>query len=463
MMKTRMQTKEPQASFLEWRESVNRANAFGCEPIKFSESSHWAFRRGVLRHSTGGFFSLAGLRAESRDERLNDVERLIILQPETAINGFITRRGAGTGTEVLFQGRVEPGNVGGMQLAPTVQSTEANIRRLHGGNAPPLVEYFIQPRVEHVQFDELQSEEASRYYGKYNRNVALDVPVGVEIEHPDHFRWLGCDALRSLVGSDNILNTDARSVLSCMSWRHLAYPEPPFGAAEPGTFGHAVRESFRLPRVRWKLSNEKLLAHLMKLRVRCAIRHTVVPIHQLGNWNVYPDRIAEITPRLNYVARQFRVRALGREVGEWDQPLIESHSAGRLTLVCQQRDGALHFLLQCSHEIGYLEGVQFSTSIAIPPGESVEGAGEMEKRLIDLAGDSDRSTTHLSCRQSEEGGRFYLDENDYSLVELDPAVSLPDDEDYVWVPLAQIRRLRHIPGALSMELRGALTMLLHYL
>ena len=87
----------------------------------------------------------------------------------------------------------------------------------------------------------------------------------------------------------------------------------------------------------------------------------------------------------------------------------------------------------------------------------------MEALLVDLLATPGQATVHVACRQSEEGGRFYMDQNDYEIVELDAAVTLPPSPSYRWVTLSQIRRMIQIPGLLGIELRDTLALLLAYI
>lgn len=414
---------------------------------------------GILRHRTRGFFAVGGLRVTSRRPELDGQEQLILLQPETAINGFLIRRGA-AGTEVLFQGRLEPGNVEAMQLAPTVQSTEANYKRLHGGGATAFLDWFTTDRAP-IVYDELQSEEATRYYGKYNRNVVVDVTGHDVGELPSTYRWFDLDAIREFATASNVLNTDARSVLSGIDWQHL-HPTP-FGEHADGTFGGALRRSWLAAPDRDEATDADVLGWLTRLRVRSSPRQEVVPISELENWVLEPDVIREHETRLGFCARQYRVEAEGREIRAWDQPLIDSHGVGRLTLVLQHRAGVLRFLVKASHEIGFLEGVQCAASITIVPGEHPDATDRVESRLREIVRDPDQATLVAACRQSEEGGRFYQDENDYEIVALDPAVEIPNSPHYRWLTLAQIRRLMPIPGTFAMEFRGVLALLLRWL
>lgn len=445
--------------FRRWRAEIVAKSGFACRPIPFADSREWSFVAGILRHGSGGFFALAGLAVSARTPDLDGQQQLVILQPETAINGFLLRRRKGR-AELLFQGRVEPGNIESMQLAPTVQSTEANYKRLHGGGATAFLEWFTGERTGRVLYDELQSEEATRYYGKYNRNVVVDVSSAGELELPAQFRWFDLDALRVFATASNVLNTDSRSVLAGLDWRHLADDEAAFAHHADGTLGAQLRASMSASEATDDFSDAEMLAWLQRLRVRASLRHSVLPLSALRNWIVEPEVIRERDREHGFCARQFAVHAEGREVAAWDQPLIDSDGVGRLALAVQERGGLLRLLIKASHEIGFLEGVQCAASLTIAPGASPQAGDRVEAALLESIGDEQRARVLASCRQSEEGGRFYRDENDYQIVALDPAVELPESEFYRWLTLAQVRRLIPIPGSFSMEFRGVLALLL---
>ncbi|MCA8957504.1 MAG: NDP-hexose 2,3-dehydratase family protein [Planctomycetes bacterium] len=448
-------THDPVAEFTTWRDGLVANSAFRCEPMPLSASQQWSLRDGAVRHRTGGFFSLVGLRVTARRPELGG-EQLIILQPETAINGFLLRAHP-EGGQLLFQGRVEPGNAGVLQLAPTVQSTEANYKRLHGGKATACLSWFGPTGNGRIVYDELQSEEGTRYYGKYNRNVVVDVGTRA-VECPSTFRWYGIDALRRFAVTSNVLNTDSRSVLAGLDWSLLAPGGVPFAGAAPGSFRAALLASHHAPEGCDAHTDAELLAWLTRLRVRVSPRHHVLPLSELTNWEIGDGEIRERSREHGFRARHFQVHALGREVEDWDQPLIDSDGIGSMILVAQQRDGVLRFLAKASHEIGFLEGVQCGASVTIAPGER-PSEDPVERQLLDSI-ESGRAVVRMGCRQSEEGGRFFHDENDYAVVELDPGVELPDAPFYRWLSLAQVHRLVRVPGFFSMEFRGVLALLL---
>src|SRR5450759_4992234 len=64
----------------------------------------------------------------------------IYTQPEGGILGLIAREHAAKGVEFLLYAKAEPGNIGVLQLCPSIQSTWSNIRRAHGGKLSPMLE-----------------------------------------------------------------------------------------------------------------------------------------------------------------------------------------------------------------------------------------------------------------------------------------------------------------------------------
>ncbi len=445
--------------FESWRAATVAANEFQIRPITFAESEEWSFRSGRFVHSSRGSFELSGLQAEARHPCLDGQEQLIIRQRTIAINGFLLRR-VQAGVEILFQGRVEPGNVGVMHLAPTVQSTEANYRQLHGGKSTAFIEHFLEDDATYL-YDALQSEEGSRYHGKYNRNV-VRLLRDQEIELSAGFRFITFDQFKQLVERPNVINTDSRSVLCCLDWKYLTWPRTPFSVAESDT-SLLLKHSYCQPLSEAGTTPFETVSWLASLRAAVSIATAPVPIEGLKNWIIEEDTITERVLDLGFSARQFRVIAKQREVPSWDQPLIDSGTRGRILLLCQLRDNVLQFLISASYEIGFLEGVQLSATIVVPPGKKGCSLTPRNRHFLDLAEADDGSTLIARCVQSEEGGRFFQDENLFEIVLLDPASDVPPSDEHRWMTLSQITALKRVSGVLTMELRCILVLLFKFL
>ena len=89
-----------------------------------------------------------------------------------------------------------------MQVSPTIQATRSNFLQLHGGRRPAYLEYFLRdgsaaaPAVRTL-FDQVQSEQSSRFLGKRNRNVMVLAEGDVEAL-PSH-RWMTIGQVKRLM------------------------------------------------------------------------------------------------------------------------------------------------------------------------------------------------------------------------------------------------------------------------
>ena len=87
---------------------------------------------GTYGHESGKFFTVNGLDVEL--EVNGDVRhwtQLIVNQSEQGILGLLAKRIDGV-IHVLIQAKMEPGNIGFIQISPTVQATRSNYTRGHG-------------------------------------------------------------------------------------------------------------------------------------------------------------------------------------------------------------------------------------------------------------------------------------------------------------------------------------------
>ncbi|MCA9520560.1 MAG: NDP-hexose 2,3-dehydratase family protein [Myxococcales bacterium] len=436
-------------------------NRFRCEPIAFAAGWPWGLREGQLRREDGYFFSIVGLRALGNPAGFPVLEQPIISQPTKAINGFLVWWGT-AGLEILFQARVEPGNVGGMQLAPTVQSTQANYEQRHGGRPTAFIAPFLQPGARRVLYRGLQSEEGSRYHGKYNLNLIIEAtPADIEAARCDVFT-VGAETLRQLVALDHVINTDARALLFFLDWTLLCADHKPF-ASHDDPIHRALARSFAHLDADRGTSPLDAVRCLMHARATLALRTRPIALDELGNWRLTETTLCETVDELGFRVSLFDVCADQREVGRWTQPLVCSDGDGRIVLFCRIRDGVLEFLCSLDYELGYLEGAQLTASVSVSPGKRPALLKESERVLLDAAERATGDAILVDCRQSEEGGRFYHDVNRYQIILDETLVAGRDGDDALWITLAQLRTLSTISSIVSIELRCILSLLVAWL
>ncbi len=418
----------------QWLRRVLSDDELSVTAMDIRESAAWAHTRGAIRHNSGRFFNVVGVRGEG-------VAQPLLEQREIGTLCFVFRAPAAesAGPEVLVQAKVEPGNIGGAQLAPSLQATASNLERLHGGTAPPGAEFLHLPGLKTVS-SSLQSEQGSRFLCKNNRNLSLSVS-SQDLE-PGLHRWLPVRQLLQALHEDCLVNTDARSVLVCTPWEFLAGNEP-FAGSQP--LAAELRRSFLArpdgPRL------HGLMSELERLRAAAA-GPRLCALEEVPGVRVEPSGLVR-AEAAGFLVRHVQVHSRSREVKCWDQPIVDSLGEGRAELFAARLGKVLHFGFQALAEPGLSRHVELGPSQAAAPGEPEPVAGIPAGAVLLAA-----------CRQSDEGGRFYQDVTTYRLWDLGEA--RPDSGLY-WLTLADICALLRGDGVFTNEARTLLSLVLRHL
>lgn len=444
-----LHSSESQQDVLDWLASYRNEIQCTVERIPFSHSAEWKFdeKRSSLRHRSGRFFSIDGFHWRRADGSLS--MQPLINQPEVGTQGFVVSHEDGRWM-LLAQARTEPGNIGIVQLGPTIQATYSNYTAVHQGKSQPFLDHFHRPQEHEARgiLDTVQPELGSRFLHKWNRNVVIDCPAMTRFEDP-MFRWVDLQTFAELMQRDHVVNNDARLVFGLLMLElgdqlYLNNSSPwadPVGAS----FTSLSSLSFS------DFDAVKPWCH----QQRSSGRPDVVlrSLQELPGWQVTDDEISRIDGR-EFSVIQVRVHADDREVTDWDQPLVAARNKARMVLFCKQDQDALNVLLQMKSQIGDERGPQLHPSFTVD-NEDIEPPQGIRELL-------DKSPLHeqFLYEGSDEGGRFfqYINQYDVRWLHADVEASLPDN--LAWFTLGQLRALLRESDLLSDETRSILSLLL---
>ncbi|MFF2651578.1 NDP-hexose 2,3-dehydratase family protein [Streptomyces sp. NPDC058045] len=392
-----------------------------------------------LRHHSGKFFSIEGLEVEAPGAVVPRWCQPIINQPEVGILGILVKEFDGV-PHLLMQAKVEPGNRNGLQLAPTVQATRSNYLRVHGGRPVPYLEYFRDLTGRQVIADVRQSEQGSWFLGKRNRNMVVEAEGEVEVL--DGFRWLSLGQVHRLLAEDDVINMDARTVLSC-----LPYTGAQLGAAlgcDGDDFRSALVRSCVTDRARQTLGDH--LSWITDTRTMTEVRRRPVPLDGLTGWRLHDG---EITHEDGSYFRVIgvRVTAGGREVARWSQPMIEPCGPGVIAFVVRQFAGVLHVLVRLGAEAGSVDTAELAPTVQCNP----ENYARLPRpELLDVVLGASEEQIRFDTMLSEEGGRFHHALNRYLVVEAEVEAPSPA---FRWMTLRQLSGLLRHSHYLNVEAR----------
>ncbi|TDV38582.1 NDP-hexose 2,3-dehydratase family protein [Actinophytocola oryzae] len=427
------------AEFDKWFADSAARNLTTVTPVPLEELAGWSFdeRTGNLAHESGKFFTVEGLDVRQPGGRVPHWTQPIINQPEIGILGILVKDFGGV-LHCLMQAKVEPGNCNGVQISPTVQATRSNYTRVHRGKPVPYLAYFTDTARHRVIADVLQSEQGSWFYQKRNRNMIVEVREDVEVL--EDFAWVPLNLVHWLLSHENVVNMDARTVLSCL----------PFSGMDLVGLLPSGDDDFRASLVRScsELSGSRhgtdtILSWITEARARADTSASRIPLRDVRRWVRSPTGIAHETG-LYFGIMGVDVHASGREVARWSQPMLRPSGDSLAAFLVRRIDGVLHVLANARVEPGYFDAVELAPTVQCTVGNYADVPPADRLPFLDEVLTADPSRIRFDATHSEEGGRFYHARTRYVVVETDAELAPREYPDHRWLTLNQlVGLLRH--------------------
>ncbi|MCG8918356.1 NDP-hexose 2,3-dehydratase family protein [Actinokineospora sp. PR83] len=436
------------ADALRWFEDLRSRSYTEVEQVALEDLVGWSTHpvTGDIVHDSGRFFVVEGLDVRIPGGPVPHWRQPIINQPEIGVLGILAKEFDGV-LHLLMQAKVEPGNCNGLQLSPTVQATRSNYTGAHRGRGVPYLDYFMDTAPHSVLADVRQSEQGSWFHQKRNRNMVVEVRGDVPVL--DGFRWFTLGQVHELLAADDLVNMDARTVLSCLPFtgrgvrRSIAAGDDWFRDALLRSC--VAEEGSRHP-------DDEVLSWITQARSATDVHTRRIPLSDVDGWVRVDGRIRHETGRF-FDVMGVRVVARGREVDSWTQPMIEAPGEGVVAFVVRRIGGVLHALMHGRVEPGYIDVVELAPTVQCKP----ENYSVLDPRarppFLDLVLAAAPDRIRFDAVLSEEGGRFYRTRNRYLVVEVDPAEELAHP-DFRWVTLDQLAGLLRHSHYLNVQARS---------
>ena len=425
---------------LQWVKKRNKEVSVDVTRINFNEMRNWSLdkSRGAVVHNSNKFFSIQGIEVNTNYGQLKSWDQPIINQPEIGYLGFVTKIFNGV-LYFLVQTKIEPGNVNYVQLSPTIQATKSNYTQVHGGKTPNYLEYFVEAKNEEILLDQLQSEQGARFLKKRNRNIIIKVDKDVKLL--EDFKWLTLGQIKLLMKKDNVINMDTRTVISGISFGNYSKSTLNFHNiinSDLNTVENKILTS-ALVNDESLFSFNQIIYWLTAQKVKYELSVTNKSLIDLNDWKITANSIAHIDKRFFKVIG-VNVEIGNREVKSWSQPLVEPCDEGICAFITKEINGIIHFLVQAKLEAGNFDIVEIAPTVQC---SSVYSEKKETQENIPYLKDIlkvSKENVIFDTLQSEEGGRFYREQNRNIIIKVDKNFSSKVPENFTWLTLNQLKK-----------------------
>ena len=203
---------------VEWFNKKREESDMIVEEIAVKDLEKWNIQEktGNIFHDSKGFFEIIGVKVSNTFDR--EVGKEGWTQPMIAKNpggilGILMKQINGI-PHYLLQAKAEPGNIGKLQLSPTLQATTSNLLKAHGGKRPLFAEYFDDSNNPKIIYAKWQSEDGGRFYLKSNYNMIVEIKEDKELDIPDYFIWVTLYQIKQLLKIENFVGPHVRGIIS---------------------------------------------------------------------------------------------------------------------------------------------------------------------------------------------------------------------------------------------------------
>ena len=445
--------------FIQWINERRVSVGVKIELIPFSKLEKWKFdpETGNLQHESKKFFSIEGVEVKTNWGAVNTWTQPIINQPEIGFLGIISKKINGV-LHFLMQAKIEPGNINYVQLSPTLQATKSNYSRVHKGKSPLYLEYFNGEKQVDILLDQLQSEQGARFLKKRNRNIIIEVNEDILVY--EDFCWLTLGQLKNLLLIDNLINMDTRTVLSGISFGSFSIQE--INHKIFNIFGQTVLAPKNQDMLISALASdystnalEEIIFWITALKSKYDLEMNRIPLNKVKNWIIAESEIHHIDHKyFSIIGANIFIE--NREVLNWSQPLVKSAQEGLIGFIVKKINGIYHFLVQAKIEAGNFDILELAPTVQCLTGNYRKGENEYEVPFINEFLNAPEEKIIFKTFQSEEGGRFYQEQNLNMIVEACDYFSENIPENYCWMTLNQLFTFIKFNNYLNIQARSLL-------
>jgi len=397
---------------------------------------------GEIRNQSRTFFQIKGIEKVEGD-RIT-LQQPIIIQAEIGFLGIIRKRIDGE-MHYLMQYKIEPGNINSVQISPTIQATKSNFLQKHGGRKPEYLDYFLNASRYRLFYDQIQSEQSSRFFGKRNRNIIIEIDEAEDISVLPSHDWMTLQQIKQLMRHDNVVNMDTRTVLSCMQKDD-----------EEENITYNGTKSLRYPMIMQSEIHQisQIYHYINNYKMFRDYQVRLIPLFGLTDWHMDANEFLCTKP-YSFKLIFCDIEIEGREVKHWCQPLFEAIGIALFGLFICVDNGIRQFMVKCRPEIGCFDSIEIGPTVQR---EHVSHSASDVVEEIFIQKLESKTGIVFDTMLSEEGGRFYHEQNRNVIIEIQKGeVLLPDG--YFWCDYMVLKTLVIINNTLNIQLRNLLSVL----
>ena len=202
-------------------------------------------------------------------------------------------------------------------------------------------------------------------------------------------------------------------------------------------------------------SKTQILSWITSLKCQYELDVKRINMNDVSDWIIEDYSIHhEDNKYFNVIAAEVAIS--NREVKTWYQPLVQPVQQGLVAFIVKKINGVHHFLVQAKVESGNFDVVELAPTVQCLTGSYEDSIHSLPflKDVVQAKPDQIR----IDTLQSEEGGRFWREQNRNVIIEVGDEFSIDVPNNYTWMTLNQLITFLEFNNYLNIQARSLVSL-----
>ena len=202
-----------------------------------------------------------------------------------------------------------------------------------------------------------------------------------------------------------------------------------------------------------RFSYEEIISWFTNLKSMTDLEIQKCNISDLTDWNVTPFSISHKENKY-FEILGISSRIGGREIADWCQPIVRQRETGIIGFVVRKINNVYHLLVQAKIEPGNFDVLEMAPTVQCITGSYRNP--EYSVKYLEYFLGKKSCTVLYDALQSEEGGRFFHEQNRNVVVLANESFPLEVDDHFIWMTFQQVKEFIKFNNYFNIEARGLL-------
>ena len=260
--------------------------------------------------------------------------------------------------------------------------------------------------------------------------------------------------IKKLMEYDNIVNMDTRSVISCIPFSSYSFNKETMDIIKDKSQNIDLIDS--IFKTKTSFNFNKVFNYINDYKMFNNSNYSFKDLYSLNNWSIKGDEfVCNSDWPFKLIFCEIEIN--NREVKKWDQPLFEANKIATFGLITFNDNGTKKFIVKAVPEIGCFDQIELGPTVMT---DAIKDSKDSDP-MIDLFYNklSKKNNIIFDGLLSEEGGRFYHEQNRNVIIEIDKSEIPNLGKEYFYFDFAELNHLVQINNILNIQLRNLISLL----